>query len=40
MKKLEESLQLLQKNEARLRFWGVERKFWQTPGVYSERSVA
>ena len=25
MKKLEESLQLLQKNEARLRFWGVER---------------
>jgi hypothetical protein len=24
MKKLEESLQLLQKNEARLRFWGVE----------------
>ncbi len=25
MKKLEESLQLLQKNEARLRFWGIER---------------
>jgi hypothetical protein len=25
MKKLEESLQLLQKNEERLRFWGVER---------------
>jgi hypothetical protein len=25
MKKLEQSLQLLQKNEARLRFWGVER---------------
>ena len=25
MKKLEEALQLLQKNEARLRFWGVER---------------
>jgi hypothetical protein len=25
MKKLEESLQLLQKNEARLRFWGMER---------------
>ena len=25
MKKLEESLQLLQKNEAKLRFWGVER---------------
>jgi hypothetical protein len=25
MKKLEESLQVLQKNEARLRFWGVER---------------
>ena len=24
MKKLEESLQLLQKNEDRLRFWGVE----------------
>jgi hypothetical protein len=25
MKKLEESLQVLQKNEARLRFWGLER---------------
>jgi hypothetical protein len=25
MKKLEEALQLLQKNEERLRFWGVER---------------
>jgi hypothetical protein len=25
MKKLEKSLQLLQKNEERLRFWGVER---------------
>ena len=25
MKKLEEALQVLQKNEARLRFWGVER---------------
>jgi hypothetical protein len=25
MKKLEEALQLLQKNEAKLRFWGVER---------------
>jgi hypothetical protein len=31
MKKLEEALQLLQKNEERLRFWGVERS--DDPGV-------
>ena len=34
MKKLEESLQLLQKNEARLRFWGLERS--DDPNVAGE----
>src|SRR5580700_1871195 len=34
MKKLEEALQLLQKNEERLRFWGVERS--DDPGVAAD----